>query len=342
MGSDAGATTAALTAVRVASYALLGYSLFYLAMFIGKWYESTILPNDELKMVLDSADADADGSEDLYIKHSDTSKFIFIGLPILFAAVLGGVYEALWKRREASLSNNQQRLGLRKCDSQCRTRSPFVPLIEPSRAPFNLSVLRWLTVGESTVLFLWVIAMGSQCWQGNLNHGNHFHDIYAPCEDDPSSWCSLFTGEPGPTPNQYRLRMIAVFMGLVCSSHFAIILIPVSRDSKIWSALGVPFERAVLYHAIAGHLAFWSLFMHAFLFVVHWVNYKGWGHAVHESIHVDPNTHGGVDTPMGWMAFICAVPMWITSVNWVRRKYYSLFKLAHWLFIGVFVFSVMH
>lgn len=45
---------------------------------------------------------------------------------------------------------------------------------------------------------------------------------------------------------------------------------------------------------------------------------------------------------MGWMAFLCAIPMWITSVNWVRRKYYSLFKLAHWLFIGVFVFSAMH
>lgn len=87
--------------------------------------------------------------------------------------------------------------------------------------------------------------------------------------------------------------MIAIFMGLVCSSHFAIILIPVSRDSKIWSALGVPFERAVLYHAIAGHLAFSTLFLHAFLFVVHWVEYGGWKHAVEESIHVDPNTHGG-------------------------------------------------
>ena len=45
---------------------------------------------------------------------------------------------------------------------------------------------------------------------------------------------------------------------------------------------------------------------------------------------------------MGWMALFCALPMWATSVNWVRRKYYSLFKLAHWLFIGVFVFGVMH
>ena len=45
---------------------------------------------------------------------------------------------------------------------------------------------------------------------------------------------------------------------------------------------------------------------------------------------------------MGWMALFCALPMWVTSINWVRRKYYSLFKLAHWLFIGFFVFSVMH
>ncbi|CAM9627299.1 unnamed protein product [Laminaria digitata] len=139
-----------------------------------------------------------------------------------------------------------------------------------------------------------------------------------------------------------RLKMIAIFMGLVCSSHFAIILVPVSRDSKIWSALGVPFERAVLYHAIAGHLAFASLFMHAFLFVVYWVWFDGWGFAVHESIHVDLETYGGIDTPMGWMAGICALPMWITSANYVRRRWYSLFKLSHWLFIGVFVFSAMH
>lgn len=65
-------------------------------------YEATILPNDELEMVLDSTDADADGSPDLYMRHSETSRFMFIGLPIIFAAALGGLYEALWKRREIS------------------------------------------------------------------------------------------------------------------------------------------------------------------------------------------------------------------------------------------------
>ena len=64
-------------------------------------YEATILANDELEMVLDSTE-DADGDPELYIRHSDTSKFVFIGLPIIGAAALGGLYEALWKRREIS------------------------------------------------------------------------------------------------------------------------------------------------------------------------------------------------------------------------------------------------
>eukprot|EP00903_Cladosiphon_okamuranus_P013765 g12813.t1 len=344
MASDG--TSVALTAIRCASYALMAWSLFYLAMFIGKWYESTILPNDELEMVLDSSDANFDGKPDLYIRHSDTSKFVFIGLPIVGAAALGGLYEALWKRREISstAAGGRNSAGV-QVQEEVEDR-PGICAFLHNVVHYQYKPLGrfspWLTVGEATVVFLWVIAMGSQCWQGVMNHGNHFHDIYEPCVDDPSSWCGRRDGQPGPTPNQYRLRMIAVFMGLVSSSHFAIILIPVARDSKIWSALGVPFERAVLYHAIAGHLAFFTLFLHAFLFVVHWVEYGGWKHAVEESIHVDPNTHGGVDTPMGWMALFCALPMWITSVNWVRRKYYSLFKLAHWLFIGVLVFGVMH
>lgn len=141
--------------------------------------------------------------------------------------------------------------------------------------------------------------------------------------------------------NSLRLRTIALYMGFMCSSHFAIILVPVSRDSKIWSAIGVPFERAVLYHAVAGHLAFATIFIHAFLFVAYCVWTEGWRHAVRESIHVKAGD-GSVDIPMGWMAGLCAVPMWITSTNYVRRRWYSLFKMSHWLFIGLFVFGSMH
>ena len=65
-------------------------------------YESTILPNEELEIVLDSTDADGDGYANLVIYHIETLQIVFVGVPIILAAALGGLYEALWKRREMS------------------------------------------------------------------------------------------------------------------------------------------------------------------------------------------------------------------------------------------------
>ena len=176
----------------------------------------------------------------------------------------------------------------------------------------------------------------------NASHRSRlFHSLHLSPASSHGRFLLPLPAPPGLAP--YRLERFAVYFGFVCSSHFAIILVPVSRDSKIWSALGVPYERAVLYHTFAGHLAFATLFTHAFLFVVYWVWTDGWSHAVDISISAPAEKHHhGLDIPMGWMAALCAVPMWITSLNFVRRRYYSLFKLAHFLFIGVFVFAAMH
>lgn len=65
-------------------------------------YTSTIFPNEELEIVLDSTDADGDGFPDLVIYHVETLQIVFVGLPIILAAALGGLYEAMWKRREIS------------------------------------------------------------------------------------------------------------------------------------------------------------------------------------------------------------------------------------------------
>lgn len=146
----------------------------------------------------------------------------------------------------------------------------------------------------------------------------------------------------GELAHAHRLSVVAVYFGFVASCHLAVILIPVARDSKLWSAVGIPFERAVLYHVIAGHLAFTTLFLHAFLFVVSWVWEEGWNHAWAVSTLQINEDYGDVDVPMGWTAGLCALPMWVTSVNYVRRRLYSLFKASHWLFIGVFVFGALH
>lgn len=139
-----------------------------------------------------------------------------------------------------------------------------------------------------------------------------------------------------------RLRMLAVFFGFMASSHFAIILIPVSRDSKLLAALGIPFERAVLYHKMSGHLAFVAVVLHMVLFIIVWLWQEGWDHILHRSIYGGDQEHGGMSLPSGWMAFLFLLPMWVFSISYVRRRYYSLFKLTHWMFVGGLFFAAMH
>lgn len=82
-----------------------------------------------------------------------------------------------------------------------------------------------------------------------------------------------------------RFEMAALFFGFVASHNFAVILIPVSRDSTLLAAAGVPYERAVLYHTIAGHLAFTGLLFHGLLYIAYWAWTGGWSLIVEESIH---------------------------------------------------------
>lgn len=83
----------ALTTTRVLSYAILAYSIFYLAMCLGRWYAANILSTTEEKLELEL-------QEDLSIRDLDNQVAIFVGMSVILAAALGGLYEALWELRE--------------------------------------------------------------------------------------------------------------------------------------------------------------------------------------------------------------------------------------------------
>lgn len=128
-------------------------------------------------------------------------------------------------------------------------------------------------------------------------------------------------------------------MGFAAAIQFSLVLVPVSRDSKIWSAIGVPFERAVLYHTALGHLSLFSLFSHGVLYMAYYVVKHGWGYAVHSAFHYDGDD---VNVPAGVIAGLFALPMWILSLPFVRRRNYRLFKTSHFLFVGVFGAGMTH
>lgn len=82
----------ALMSTRVLSYAMLAYALFFLAMCLGKWYSEEVI-DDQFEYVLR-------GTE-LKIGDFYNQIVVFTALPVILAAALGGVYEALWKLRES-------------------------------------------------------------------------------------------------------------------------------------------------------------------------------------------------------------------------------------------------
>lgn len=142
-----------------------------------------------------------------------------------------------------------------------------------------------------------------------------------------------------PSHSIHRLKNVAKYMGFAATIQFSLVLVPVSRDSKIWSAIGISFERAVIYHKACGHLAFASLFLHGFLYMLYYVVHHGWDYAVNSALHFKGS---GVNVPAGFVAGIFALAVWITSLAWVRRRYYRIFKTSHFLVIGVFGAAMVH
>lgn len=83
----------ALAGTRVLSYLLLAVSGLYLAMSLGTWYASKIFsPDDET--------LEFEVEEGMIIRDLDNQVVTFVAMPVILAAALGGVYEALWSLRE--------------------------------------------------------------------------------------------------------------------------------------------------------------------------------------------------------------------------------------------------
>lgn len=85
--------TIALTSTRLAAYGLLAYSLFFLAMSLGSWYNENVFTS----MRHNRGNIDL---EEVTFYEFYNQVALFIALPVVLAAALGGLYEALWKLRE--------------------------------------------------------------------------------------------------------------------------------------------------------------------------------------------------------------------------------------------------
>lgn len=84
----------ALASTRILSYSLIAFSIFFLAMCLGGWFEANILSSCEKGLGFEL------GRRDFLVRKLDTQVVAFVSMPVVLAAALGGLYEALWKLRE--------------------------------------------------------------------------------------------------------------------------------------------------------------------------------------------------------------------------------------------------
>mmetsp|Transcript_19262 Transcript_19262/g.28690 ORF Transcript_19262/g.28690 Transcript_19262/m.28690 type:complete len:498 (-) Transcript_19262:62-1555(-) len=109
--------------------------------------------------------------------------------------------------------------------------------------------------------------------------------------------------------------------GDACIYMSALILLPVSRNSIFTVLTGVPFERLIKYHR-------WISYYTLVPYILHGVLEGGW---------VDDWTD-----LTGTITLACLGFLVLTSLEFIRRRFYEVFYVLHFSFIGLVIFAVLH
>lgn len=158
----------------------------------------------------------------------------------------------------------------------------------------------------------------------------HQAQLYHECVQSVSWRCPAFC--------ELRYKRAAIAFGFLAAIQIGAGLVLAAKDSKLWPVTGISPQRAILYHRLVGILALLFLFLHAFLFLTDWLKEGGWDLVIEESLYGSDD----VNIVAGWAVLLCAIPLLLTSINFVRRRWYGIFRRVHWLFVGILILSAMH
>lgn len=161
-----------------------------------------------------------------------------------------------------------------------------------------------------------------------------------------------------PVPEGFDLYMISIYFGLVGSMAMSFFLIPVSRHNILLAVVGWSPFHALKLHILSGYLAYGAIALHGLTYLIYM--FMGFGPDGHERVidQIIPDAHCWVWKPSeelyekchtqwwnitGWIAFFFMTGLILTSLHWVRRKFYRVFYICHVVFGSLTIlFSIMH
>ncbi|KAK9863542.1 hypothetical protein WJX84_001756 [Apatococcus fuscideae] len=241
-------------------------------------------------------------------------------IPTFLAAVCVALLQALPKRAETGSSLIARFKALIK--------RAFKLQLPPQR------LWAWWCEGLSVLDVVVVMVVLGACGATFANYiDTNFKPINALVE--------LGVGLPGPL---WRLKLEKTSLAFAESAQpvLWILFLPVAHTSFLTIWTGMPFSTLIRYHRWLGHLLMWQITLHGVLQYVCWISMGTWREYFTAWDGVAILTKNDIYLA-GSIAWIGALPLWFTSANWCRRRFFSVFHRFHVLGFFIFiVFANMH
>jgi len=127
-------------------------------------------------------------------------------------------------------------------------------------------------------------------------------------------------------------KKVANSIGMVACGLTFLCIISATRNSVLYWTIKEPFERTVVYHRWLGRFVLGTSLWHAVYYL--WVYYE-------RDILKDRVLYKTKNL-LGLVSVICLLIVYLSSINYIRRHYYQLFRWSHYCFIGYVVLGVLH
>ncbi|OQR89736.1 hypothetical protein ACHHYP_06088, partial [Achlya hypogyna] len=140
-----------------------------------------------------------------------------------------------------------------------------------------------------------------------------------------------------------RMNVAAKTLGFSCVYNMVFLALPASRHCFWMEWLAIPYAHGIKYHRWLGIATVLAAILHMAFYVRDYY-VKNDLEALLPCFNCDVGKEGKdhwINT-FGWISFFCMFIMGVTSIAYVRRRYYNVFYVTHFLFVPATAFAIMH
>ncbi|KAL0045657.1 hypothetical protein WJX82_000761 [Trebouxia sp. C0006] len=194
---------------------------------------------------------------------------------------------------------------------------------------FWMTVMGGLTVLEAILLAIWITLNVVMLW--------NWYYYYTESYDYVQHVIGMDFAIPRP---QMNLERMALCFGWLCFLDVSILFWPIAHNSFLHQLTGVPYPVLIRFHRWVGHTTMWSTTLHGIFYFIYWGidnDVNGW------TKFADWGQVSSINNLAGSVSWWFGLALWVTSVNYVRRRWYSVYQSVHMVgFLGYVLFALIH